>query len=59
MFFGFYDHEMYSCSSEKWKDKRKEKKRMTVEERKNMRADEEARAEIIKVHFCFGFESRN
>ena len=24
---------------------------MTVEERKNMRADEEARAEIIKVHF--------
>ena len=51
MFFGFYDHKMYSCSSEKWKDKRKEKKRMTVEERKNMRADEEARAEIIKVHF--------
>ena len=51
MVFGFYDHEMYSCSSEKWKDKKKEKKRMTVEERKNMRADEEARAQIIKVHF--------
>ncbi|XP_023336334.1 protein unc-45 homolog B [Eurytemora carolleeae] len=54
--------------SEKWKDKRKEKKRMTVEERKNMRADEEARAEIIKENkleltsimntICFNTTSR-
>ena len=48
MFKSRHNIQLVFSSSEKWREKKKEK-RMCVEDRKAMRADQERRAEIIKV----------